>query len=166
MEVGLPVSNAEKFIAYIQKVGSYYSERVRLDRRSRPDGAGGTTVRIPETWEECHEVLCELENVKAGERAFNASRAAGQELQQVGIQGSPGTGTKKEAALRKKLEEANAKLKSGGLDKGKGKGKGKSKGKDGKPSGPKINPETNRPFVATKCGKRDPFPWSELQLQP
>ena len=66
VEVGLPVSATEKFIAYIQKVGPYYAERVRLDRRSRTDGAGGTTVRIPETWEECHEVLCELESVKAG----------------------------------------------------------------------------------------------------
>ena len=65
VEVGLPVQAAEKFIAYIQKVGPFYAERVRLDRRSRPDGSGGTTVRIPETWEECHEVLCEIESVKA-----------------------------------------------------------------------------------------------------
>ena len=121
VEVGLPVSATEKFIAYIQKVGPYYAERVRLDRRSRTDGAGGTTVRIPETWEECHEVLCELDSVKAGERAFNAARAAGQEMQTTGTQGSPDK-SKKEVKLEKQLEKAKEQLKAAG-QKGKGKGK-------------------------------------------
>ena len=103
VEVGLPVQSTEKFIAYTQKVGPYYAERVRLDRRSRLDGAGGTTGRIPETWEECHEGLCELESFKAGERAFNASRAAGRELQVVGAQGSPDT-SKKGSKLEKRLK--------------------------------------------------------------
>ena len=39
----------------------------------RPDGK--FTTRLPETWEECHEVLCEVEGAKADTRAFNAARA-------------------------------------------------------------------------------------------
>ena len=70
VEVGLPVQAAQKFIAYIQKVGPYYAERVRLDRRSRPDGAGGTTVRIREQQgKKCHEVLCEL-GCQSGRRSI------------------------------------------------------------------------------------------------
>ena len=34
-------------------------------------------TRLPETWEECHEVLVEHETIKAGTKAFNAARAAG-----------------------------------------------------------------------------------------
>lgn len=120
---------AEKIIAYIQKVGPMYAEKVRLDRRARPDGEGGTTVRVPETWEECHEVLCEMEVVKAGERAFNASRAAGQELQTTGAQGPPEK-TKLEAKLEQQLKEAEALAKAAG-QKGKG-DKGKGKGGKGK----------------------------------
>ena len=80
-EVGLGVNEREKVLAYIVKVGAPISETIRLDRRPRSDGAGGTTTRLPQTWEECHEVLCELEGVKAGSRAFTAARAAG--LKQV-----------------------------------------------------------------------------------
>ena len=77
-EVGLPKTPLEKFLAYIVKVGPPVSETIRMDRRPRKDGAGGFTTRLPETWEECHEVLCEIEGVKAGSKAFQAARAAGQ----------------------------------------------------------------------------------------
>ncbi len=78
-EVGLGKSPLEKFLAYIAKVGPPVSETIRMDRRPRPDNAGGLTTRLPETWEEAHEVLCEIEGVKAGSRAFQkAAQAAGQ----------------------------------------------------------------------------------------
>ena len=76
-EVGLGVNATEKFLAYIVKVGPPVNETIRMDRRPRPDGAGGLSTRLPETWEECHEVLCEIEGVKAGSKAFTAARAAG-----------------------------------------------------------------------------------------
>ena len=75
VEVGLPVADTEKVIAYIQKVGSFLSKRVRLERKPRPDGAGGTTVRIPETWEECHDVLCEIECQSWRESVQRVSRS-------------------------------------------------------------------------------------------
>ena len=97
-------------IAYIVKVGPPVSETIRMDRRPRPDGSGGLSTRLPETWEECHQVLCEIEGVRAGSRAFTAARAAAQtaEVQNdayAGFQGPSGKGNKG--------------------DKGKGKGKGK-----------------------------------------
>ena len=76
-DIGLGKSELEKFLAYIEKVGSMLGETIRLDRRPRPDGAGGETTRDPRTWEEAHEVLIELESVRAGARAQTAARAAG-----------------------------------------------------------------------------------------
>ena len=76
-ECGLGLKATEKFLSYITKVGPPYSESIRMDRRPRPDGAGGYVTRLPETWEECHEVLVEHETIKAGTKAFNAARAAG-----------------------------------------------------------------------------------------
>ena len=76
-----------------------------------------------------------IRKVKAGTRAFNASRAAGQELQNSAPQADQ-KATKKEAQRQKQLDAANKQLKSGGLDGGKGNGK-----TDGKsPDGPKIDP--------------------------
>ena len=49
-EIGLGINRLEKFLAYIVKVGSPISETVRMDRRSRSDGAGGTTTGLPETY--------------------------------------------------------------------------------------------------------------------
>ena len=86
-----------------------------MDRRPRPDGAGGLTTRLPETWEECHEVLCELEGVKAGSKAFTAARAAGQYQEDA-------TGT------------------FGKKGKDKGTGKGKEGDQNGKPQGGKKGP--------------------------
>ncbi len=62
-EVGLSKSPLEKFLAYIVKVGPPINETIRMDRRPRKDGSGGFTTRLPDTWEECHEVLCEIEGV-------------------------------------------------------------------------------------------------------
>ena len=69
-EVGLALSPLEKFLSYLTKVGPSNAEVLRMDRRPRPDKAGGVTTRVAEAWEELHEVLCELEGVKAGTRAF------------------------------------------------------------------------------------------------
>jgi hypothetical protein len=79
-KVGLSKPPLEKFLAYIVKVGPPVSETIRMDRRPRPDSAGGYTTRLPSTWEECHEVLCEFESAKAGSKAFLAAGAAGQGL--------------------------------------------------------------------------------------
>ena len=111
-EVGLEINPLEKFLGYIVKVGTPVSETIRMDRRPRPDGSGGTTTRLPQTWEECHEVLCEIEGVKAGSKAFTAARAAGQ---------------------RREPDPGADKTWSGagqdGGKRGKGGGKGKEKGK-------------------------------------
>ena len=80
------------------------------------------------------------------------SRAAGQELQQIGTQGSPDR-NKKEAKLEQQLKDAKEQLKvasqRGKGDKGKGEG---TKGKDDKP-GPKIDPNTGRPPVCFQVQK-------------
>lgn len=73
IEVGLPIGATEKLIAYIQTIGPPVWQTVRLDRRPRADGSGGTTVHLPETPEECHEVLRELEQVTAASRASSAA---------------------------------------------------------------------------------------------
>ena len=77
-ECGLEMSELEKFLAYIEKMGPSLGEEIRKDRRPRPDNAGGATTRPPRTWEEAHEVLVELENLRAGTRAATQSRAGGQ----------------------------------------------------------------------------------------
>ena len=79
VEVGLGKGKLDKFLAYLKKVGPGVSETIRLDRRPRSDGSGGLTTRLPDSWEECHQVLCELEGVKAGSRAFQSARAAPQQ---------------------------------------------------------------------------------------
>ena len=67
------------------------SENIRPDHRPRDDGRGGLVNRLPEAWEECHEVLTEFEGAKAGSKAFNAARAAGVSLEQAG-KGAGGNG--------------------------------------------------------------------------
>ena len=111
---------------------------------------------MPETWEECHEVLCELENVKAGTRGFNASRAAAKDFHCGALQ-SQEKAIAKETQLQKQLDAVNKQLKSGGLDGGKRK-KDKGEGKtDGKGSdGPRIDPNTGRTHVCWRCGKKGP----------
>ena len=113
-EVGLGKNPLEKLLAYIMKVGTPVSETIRMDRRPRKDGAGGLTTRLPDTWEECHEVLRELESMKAGSKAFQSARAAPQQPShqghgQAGHQGGQGG-------------------KKGDGGKGKGKGGGKNDG--------------------------------------
>ena len=120
-EVGLAKTALEKFLAYIVKVGPPINETIRMDRRPRTDKAGGMTTRTPETWEECHEVLCEIEGVKAGTKAFSAARSAGQAVFQ-------GQGSANQSGGQFGGGKAR------GKDKGKDKGKpAKRKGKDGKP---------------------------------
>jgi hypothetical protein len=114
-EVGLSKTPLEKFLGYIVKVGPPVNETIRMDRRPRKDGAGGFTTRLPTSWEECHEVLCEIEGVKAGSKAFLAARSAGQTGGFLGAQGGHDSQT----------------YQQGGFGDGNGKGKGKGKGKDG-----------------------------------
>ena len=73
-------------MAYLEKVGQQSSEDIRRDRRPRDDKAGGTVIRPPETWEEAHAVLVEIEGLKAGSRALDA-RIRGGGLT-VGAQGA------------------------------------------------------------------------------
>merc|ERR1712051_834375 len=108
-EVGLGVGAREKMLAYICEVGPV-SETIRLDRRPRRNADGTYTTRLPETWEECHEVLCELEGARAGTKVFTAARAGG-------VRQKP-----------PKTKPIDWEVPAGGS-----KGKGKSKGKNGKP---------------------------------
>ena len=132
-EVGLEVNETEKFLAYIVKVGPPTSETIRLDRRPRSDGAGGMTTRLPQTWEECHDVLCEIEGVKAGSRAFIAARAAGQTAAGLkeyyegnALNGAPAGASYWDAGG---FGDGKGKGKKGQGDrKGKGKGQGKDDG--------------------------------------
>ena len=66
--IGFALSEKEKHMSYLEKVGMPISETIRMDRRQRPDRSGGTTERLAETWEEAHAVLVEVEAVKAGSR--------------------------------------------------------------------------------------------------
>ena len=118
-------------------------------------------MRQPETWEECHEVLVELEVVKAGERAFNASRAAGQEHVMAAQEGKDKAKreAKRDAQLEKALKEAAA-WKSYHSDLAAQKGKGKGKKGKGAPDAPTVqkDPNTGRPpvcFRMKKDGKCD-----------
>ena len=65
-EVGLGLSKAEKYMCYIEKVGADMAELIRLDKCQRPDRSGGTSERLPETWEEAHAVLMEREAARSG----------------------------------------------------------------------------------------------------
>ena len=88
-EVGLGKPPLEKFLAYIVKVGPPTSETIRMDRRPRKDGAGGYTTRLPQTWEECHEVLCEIEGVKAGSKASSQPERLAKVLSRVKVREVP-----------------------------------------------------------------------------
>ena len=67
-EVGLGLSKAEKYMCYIEKVGADMAELIRLDKCQRPDRSGGTSERLPETWEEAHAVLMEREAARKGSK--------------------------------------------------------------------------------------------------
>ena len=103
--------------------------------------------------------MCELENVKAGTRAFNAFRAVGLELQSSGPQADQKP-TKTEAKLQKQFDAANKQLKPGGLGLEKGKGKQDGKSTDGL----RIEPNTGRPVCLLRdAGERHLQP-TELQI--
>ena len=74
----LPVSAQDKFQGYLQKIGRE-AARIRMDRRERidlaameddPEGPRKMKNRTPETWEECRQVLVELEMMDAGTKQF------------------------------------------------------------------------------------------------
>ena len=113
-EVGLAQPPREKMLAYICKIGPV-SETIRMDRRPRRNTDGSYTTRLPETWEECHEVLCELEGARAGTKAFTAARAGG-------VRQKP-----------PKVKPQDWEVPTGGA---KGKGKNKGKNKTSSPSNP------------------------------
>ena len=114
VEVGLPQPPREKYLAYLCKIGSPMSDILRQDRRPRPDGAGGITNRLSETWEELHEILVEKENMAAGSKAFKGAAAALAAGLKPGGGGGGGGGAGR----------GDGGGKQGGIDKGKGKGKG------------------------------------------
>ena len=72
-ECGLCKTVRELFLAYVENIEPQLGEEVRNDRRPRSDGAGGTTTRAPRTWEEAHEVVVELEGIRAGTKALQTS---------------------------------------------------------------------------------------------
>ena len=74
--IGLGLSSKEALIQYLRKIGPTMSKDVRRDKRFRPDGSGGTVFRSVATWEEAHEVVKELEETAAGQRALNNSTFA------------------------------------------------------------------------------------------
>lgn len=78
--VGLGKSEIEKYLVYIGNIGSSHAEEVRKDRRPRPDHIGGTNTREPETWSGAHEIVVELERLRAGSRAFAEGRGAQQQF--------------------------------------------------------------------------------------
>ena len=73
-EVGLGRSELEKYLAYVEKIGASLSEKVRTDRRPRPDKDGSMVTRPPKTWEEAHAVVVEHETIHAGTKALGDHR--------------------------------------------------------------------------------------------
>ena len=121
-ECGLNKTELDKFLGYLERMGPHTAEVIRMDRRPRPDGAGGMTTRAPETWEEAHEVMVESEAIKAGTRAQTMSRTG---YQQTGPPQNQNNDWWKSSGW----ENDKHGNKQGGQFGG-GKGKGKSKGKD------------------------------------
>ncbi|CAK8988949.1 unnamed protein product [Durusdinium trenchii] len=85
--VGLGLNAKEALIQYFRKIGPALSRDVRRDRRFRPDGSGGNVFRAVATWEEAHEVVKEIEETNAGQKALNNSTFA---VKQVGKDGKKG----------------------------------------------------------------------------
>ena len=71
--IGLGLNKTEGLIQKKQKIGPNLSKDVRRDKRFRLDGKGGNAFRGVETWEEAHEVVKEIEETNAGQRALNNS---------------------------------------------------------------------------------------------
>ena len=49
-----------------------------MDRRERPLPNGEMKLRVPEAWQEFHEVLCEVDSVKGSAKALTVARAGPQ----------------------------------------------------------------------------------------
>ena len=75
-----------------KKVGHPISGMIRMDRQQRPDGSGGTSESLSETWEEAHAVLVEAEAVKAGTRMLRKPENAVATQERAGLRGQPGVG--------------------------------------------------------------------------
>ena len=124
-EVGLGKSKLEKYLAYVEKMGPALGEEIGKDRRPRPDGGGGTVTRAAATWEEAHEVLVELEGLRAGTRALTAARI-GYTDQPTGL-GNPEKGKGKGKGVCFEFRDTGRCSKQNcpyRHEKGKGKGKG------------------------------------------
>ena len=74
------------------------------------------------SWEECHEVLCEIVGAKAGTKAFTASRAGG-------------------TKTSKRQQQDTYDQPTGGA---KGKGKAKSKNREKNESNPNRTPQAEK----------------------
>ena len=84
--VGLGMTKIQLYLDYLSKIGPM-SVDVRKDKRMRPraNGEPGEEHREPQTWQEAHLVLVELEGFKQGTKAFaNANRAGGVESHATG----------------------------------------------------------------------------------
>ena len=133
-DVGLGLSKLDQKIQYILKIGPI-ADQVRMDRRPRPNSVGEMVVRLPETWEEMHEVLCEVEGTKSSSRAFQNARSGG--LQPAGSPDAWPTDNGKKNPDKPQAGGQFGGGKDGGKGGNKGKGKGKDAGKGGKGDAPK-----------------------------
>ena len=77
-EVGLPRDAKSLALDYLLKIGTAETEKIRMDRRERPMPDGTMRLRVPETWQEFHEVLCEVDSVKGSAKALTVARAGPQ----------------------------------------------------------------------------------------
>ena len=66
-------------------------------------------MRAPNTWEEAHEVIVELENIKAGTRAFSHAARGGGQTGLLDHLAAPQKATKKEKAAEKRAQVAEKK---------------------------------------------------------
>ena len=73
-EVGNKPSAKTMYVDYLAKIGPQRSHEVRTDRRMYPDGIGGQTLRTPETWEEAHKIVVELESIRREGDAISGGR--------------------------------------------------------------------------------------------
>ena len=129
-EVNLLPNKQELHMQYLMKIPPHVAEKIRFDRRPRPnleDPLGPYVTRPCDNWEECHAVAVEMEAIQASTKAYQVARAGG-----IGNTWQPYDN--QAAGLRGKGAKGD-KGKKGDGKKGKGKegkgGKGKNKGKDG-----------------------------------
>ena len=71
--VGIIKSDEDLYLDYLAKVGDYFATRIRSDLRPWPDGNGGEVNRQCASWEECHKLLLEFDDVPQLGGAVNSA---------------------------------------------------------------------------------------------